>query len=426
MTASPSLINDCFLHDKDRLRHDEALALLQERLSPIVGREEIATDNGLGRVLAQDILAPHKVPLHTNAAVDGYAFDSADFTGAPMALSGRIPAGHLDPAPLVQGTAVRIFTGAPMPPGAQTVAMQEDCSQSDGFVTLPDGLKSGANCRLSGEDLMPGDTVVEAGKRISAADLAAIASVGIHRINVHRPLKVALFSNGDEMRIPGESEKSLKPGEVYDANQPLISALCSPLPVEVSMLGIIRDEAVLAEDALGKAAESHDVIITSGGASRGSEDHMVTTLDKLGKRHLWQLAIKPGRPMIFGQVGRQNGVGDCLFFGLPGNPVAAMVCFLLYTQPALLRLAGSKWQTPVRYKVPAAFSIAKKKPDRREFMRGKLVVTEDGELTVAKYDRDGSGLISSLRKSDGLIEIPEHVTKLNQGELVSFLPFDGF
>jgi len=434
---APSLINDCFLHDKDRLRHDEALALLQERLSPIVGSETISAGEAIGRVLAKDILAPHEVPLHTNSAVDGYAYNSADFSGEPLPVSGRIAAGHLNPAALTKGTAVRIFTGAPMPPGAQTVAMQEDCSENDGYVRLPTGLKSGANCRLSGEDLMPGDVIVEAGKRLAAADLAAIASVGVHTIQAHKKLRVALFSNGDEMRIPGENAKPLQPGEVYDANQPLISALCSQLPVEISMLGIIRDEANLAEDALRKATEDHDIIITTGGASRGSEDHMVTTLDNLGKRHLWQLAIKPGRPMLFGQLKRPNnsgadggdgdgGGGDCLFFGLPGNPVAAMVCFLLYTQPAILRLAGSSWQSPVRYKVPADFAIAKKKPDRREFLRGKLNVDEQGNLTVSKYERDGSGLISSLRKSDGLIEIPEHVTELNQGDFVSFLPFSGF
>ncbi|MEP1207964.1 MAG: gephyrin-like molybdotransferase Glp [Rhizobiaceae bacterium] len=425
MTA-PSLINDCFLHDKDRLRHDEALALLQERLSPIVESEDASTDGALGRVLAQDILAPHKVPLHTNAAVDGYAFDRTDFTGDPMPLSGRIAAGHLNPPALAKGSAVRIFTGAPMPPGAQTVAMQEDCREADGFVELPAGLKSGANCRLSGEDLMPGDIVVEAGKRLSAADLAAIASVGVHQLKLYRKLKVALFSNGDEMRIPGEDSRPLQPGEVYDANQPLISALCSALPVEISMLGIIRDEAELAEEALRTATRDHDVIITTGGASRGSEDHMVSTLDKLGKRHLWQLAIKPGRPMVFGQLNRTDRESECLFFGLPGNPVAAMVCFLLYTQPALLRLAGSQWLAPVRYSIPAGFSIAKKKPDRREFMRGKLRVDDQGNLSVEKYDRDGSGLISSLRQSDGLIEIPEEVTSLEEGSLVSFLPFNGF
>ncbi|MCJ8310744.1 MAG: molybdopterin molybdotransferase MoeA [Hyphomicrobiales bacterium] len=424
--ATPSLIDDCFLHDKDRLRHDEALKLLQQRLSVIVATETVSTDQALGRVLAQDIGAPHKVPLHTNAAVDGYAFDSADFDGSPMPVSARIAAGDLAPEPLQPGTAVRIFTGAVMPAGAQTVAMQEDCSESDGRVQLPTGLKSGANCRKSGEDLQPGDLVVAKGKRIGAADLAALASIGIADVSVFKKLKVALYSNGNEMRVPGASDTALLPGEVYDANQPLLAALCANLPVELSRLGIIRDDAKAAEEAIAAARQEHDVIITTGGASRGAEDHMVTVLDKLGKRHLWQLAVKPGRPMMFGQLTRADSPQPCLYFGLPGNPVAAMVCFLLYTQPALLRLAGADWQTPPRFKVPAAFSIAKKKPDRREFIRGKLVSGENGELFADKYGRDGSGLISSLRESDGLIEIPEEVISLEQGELVSFLPFSGF
>lgn len=424
--ATPSLIDDCFLHDKDRLRHDEALKLLKDRLSVIVASETISTAHALGRVLAQDVTAPHEVPLHTNAAVDGYAFDSTDFDGSPTTISGRIAAGDLNPPPLKKGTAVRIFTGAPMPTGAQTVAMQEDCSESDGQVQLPKGLKSGANCRKSGEDLQPGDMVVTKGKRIGAADLAALASIGIHEVSVFKKLKVALFSNGNEMRVPGETDAALLPGEVYDANQPLLAALCANLPVELSSLGIIRDDASAAEEAIAEARQTHDVIITTGGASRGAEDHMVTVLDKLGKRHLWQLAVKPGRPMMFGQLARDGAARECLYFGLPGNPVAAMVCFLLYTQPALLRLAGADWKTPPRFKVPAAFSIQKKKPDRREFIRGRLLANDQGELVAEKYGRDGSGLISSLRESDGLIEIPEHVTSLKEGELVSFLPFSGF
>ena len=421
-----SLIDDCFLHDKDRLRHDEALELLRQRLSAIVSAETISTEQALGRVLAQDITAPHDVPLHTNAAVDGYAFNSADLDGAPMRVSGRIAAGDLSPPPLTQGSAVRIFTGAPMPPGAQTIAMQEDCTEKDGLVQLPNGLKSGANCRLSGEDLRPGDLVVPKGKRLAAADLAALASIGIYQIEAFKKLKIALFSNGNEMRVPGEHDALLQPGEVYDTNQPLLAALCANLPVELSQLGIIRDEANAAEAAIAAASQSHDVIITTGGASRGAEDHMVTVLDKLGKRHLWQLAVKPGRPMIFGQLRRDGAKTDCLYFGLPGNPVAAMICFLLYTQPALLKLAGAAWWMPPRFRVPSGFSIARKKPDRREFMRGKLQTDAQGNLQVEKYGRDGSGLISSLRESDGLIEIPEDVTSLEEGEQISFLPFSGF
>lgn len=429
MTAPASLIDDCFLHDKDRLRHDEALELLRTRLSCIVGTETIDSAQAAGRILAVSVNAPYPIPLHRNAAVDGYAFAHEELTGKPMAVSNRIAAGALNPPTLLAGTAVRIFTGAPMPDGADTVAMQEDCTRDGDQVLLPRGLKAGANCRQAGEDLQTGDLVVPKGHCLKPADLAALASVGRAELSVFRKLRVALFSSGDEMRQPdGDAGAApLQPGEVYDANQPLIAALGRHLPMTINRMGIIADEADAVQAAMRGALQDHDVIITTGGASRGSEDHMVATLDRLGKRHLWQLAVKPGRPMIFGQLDRpQPDLPDCLYFGLPGNPVAAMVCFLLYTQPALLKLAGANWTEPVRYQVPARFDITNKKPDRREFLRGILHQDANGITTVDKFARDGSGLISSLRQSDGLIEIAEPVTGLKAGELVSFLPFSGF
>ena len=261
---------------------------------------------------------------------------------------------------------------------------------------------------------------------LRAADLATLASVGADKIPVRKKLKIALFSNGNEMRVPGQLGRELVPGEVYDANQPLIGALCAPLPVELSMLGIIEDELPAAKNAIKQAAKNHDVVITTGGASKGTEDHMLATLDELGKRHLWQLAVKPGRPMMFGQIHKKHSATDCLFFGLPGNPVAAMVCFLLYTRPSLLALCGANWQEPVRYKVPSMFTIVDKKPGRREFLRGMLNTGDHGITRVDKFARDGSGLISSLREADGLIEITEETTNLKQGELVSFMPFSSF
>lgn len=397
--------------------------LLQSRLESVVAFETIPCSDAHNRILGQDVVAAHMVPLHTNSAVDGYAFDSADLPNQPLPLSGTIAAGDLDPPALMKGTSVRIFTGAPMPAGAQTVAMQEDCSVTGDRVSLPVELKHGANCRLAGEDLQPGDCVAKRGQRLAAADLAALASIGCHEVTVFKKLRVALFSNGNEMRVPSANGAPLRTGEVYDTNIPMLSALCSTLPVEVAPMGIIRDDARLAEQAIQEASSSHDVILTTGGASRGSEDHMVTTLEKLGRRHLWQLAIKPGRPMVFGQIPRSTEGHDCLFFGLPGNPVAAMVCFLLYARPALLKLAGSQWPTTHRFRIPSGFEITKKKPDRREFLRGILRTTPDGTMIVDKFERDGSGLISSLREADGLIEIPENVVTLQKGELVSFIPF---
>ena len=426
MNQTASLINDCFLHDKDRLSHDDALTLLRERLAGVCDTEFVSSKNALGRILADDIVAPHNVPLHTNSAVDGYAFNHADLKTASLPLSGRIAAGDLSPEPLLQNHAVRIFTGAAMPENADTVAMQEDCAEVDGIVTLPQGLKAGANCRLAGEDLEQGDVVMQTGMRMSPADLAALASIGIAEIKVYKNLQVILFSNGNEMRAPGDQQGPLLAGQVYDANAPMLAAFLSKLPIEVTFGGIIKDTESDALAAIEKASKSFDVILTTGGASRGDEDHMLSTLDKLGKRHLWQLAVKPGRPMMFGQIARKGFASDCLFFGLPGNPVAASVCFMLYTRPALLQLCGAHWENPIRYQIPSGFEIKNKKPDRREFLRGKLVRSDNGALLAEKFQRDGSGLVSSLREADGLIEIEESVTQLTKGELVHFIPFNTF
>lgn len=333
MTPEPFLIDDCFLHDKDRLRHDEALELLQTRLAPITGTEVIPCSDALGRILGEDIHAPHAVPLHTNAAVDGYAFSHNDLGSSPLPVSNRIAAGDLSPPQLTRGTAVRIFTGAPMPDGSDTVAMQEDCTLNKDIVELPRGLKQGANCRLSGEDLQKNDVVLNSATVLKAADLAAVASVGLSEVLVCKRLKIALFSSGNEMRIPGASKDQLQPGEVYDANQPLLFSLCKNIPVDLTLGGIIPDDADAVQNAISDASKAHDVIITTGGASRGAEDHMLAVLDELGKRHLWQLAVKPGRPMMFGQIPRAETKTDCLFFGLP--EIRLPRWFAFYSTPAL-------------------------------------------------------------------------------------------
>ncbi|MGI9355844.1 MAG: molybdopterin molybdotransferase MoeA [Rhizobiaceae bacterium] len=419
------LIDDCFLHDKDRLRHDEALKLLQERLSPITGTEAVSIGAALGRVAAKDIVAPHNVPLHTNSAVDGYAFAHCDLGPKPFPVSLRIAAGDLSPPALKTGTAARIFTGAPMPTSSDTVAMQEDCVVHESKVSVPNGLRKGANCRLAGEDLKADEVVVQRGKRLSAADLAALASIGAAEIPVHERLRIICFSSGNEMRRVETSSEPLQIGEVYDTNWPLLSSLMKSLPVDVTDGGVLGDTATQVSSAIKAAAGNFEIILTTGGASRGEEDHMLATLDNLGKRHLWQLALKPGRPMMFGQIPRP-GSTDCLFFGLPGNPVAAMVCFLLYARPALLHLAGADWKTPPRFALPADFEVTNKKPDRREFLRGILDQDENGTMRVKKFPRDGSGLISSLREADGLIELPEEMTELEKGTPVNFIPFSSF
>lgn len=417
------LLDDCFLHDRDRLRHHEALEILKSRLSAVAKTETVRLEACLERVLAEDVTAPRNVPLADNSAVDGYAFRHADFdeAGGFFRLEQRIAAGHVTDATLAPWGAARIFTGAVMPPGADTVAMQEDCETHDqdgqNFVIVPQGLKKGANCRLAGEDVAVGTTILSAGQRLRPQDIAAIASTGQAEVSVYRKLKVALVSTGDELRRPG---KLITVGDVYDSNHFLLRGLCDTLALEVTDLGILKDDAALVEAALADAAESHDVILTTGGASRGEEDHMLTALDRLGTRHMWQLAIKPGRPMMFGSI------GDCVFLGLPGNPVAAMVCFLLYARPVMSVLGGGAFLEAQAFQVPAAFEVAKKKPDRREFYRASLRRGSDGVTAAYKFARDGSGLITGLREADGLVEIPEDVTAIKRGDLVTFLPFSGF
>ena len=411
------LLDDCFLHDSERMRHVDAVATITGRLSCVTETEEVALDAARGRWLAAPVSAPRNVPLHRNAAVDGYAFAAGSEGDLP--ISARIAAGDTTARQLAAGTAARIFTGAVMPEGGDTVAMQEDCTVTGdgGRVSIPKGLKRGANVRQPGEDVKADSVVLDPGTRLRPQDIAALASFGLARVPVRGKLRVAILSNGDELREPGQS---IATGQVFDSNRAMLKALAATLPCAVTDLGIQPDEAPKIEAAIAEAAQTHDLILTSGGVSRGEEDHVVNAIDKLGRRHLWQIAVKPGRPMSFGQI------GDCVFIGLPGNPVAAFVCFLLYVRPAISVLGGGHHAEPVRYPVRAGFSVARKKTGRREFWRGWLETGPDGYPVAQKFPRDGSGLISGLRQASGLIEADEEVTGVAEGDVVSFLPFSQF
>jgi molybdopterin molybdotransferase len=414
------LLDDCFLHDKDRLSHDEALAILTARLSCVADTETVPLAEASGRFLAETITAPRDIPGHTNAAVDGYAFAASGYdrdSGAQFTVAGRAAAGHAFGAALRPGEALRILTGAVMPEGADTVAMQEDVRLEDGRVFIPGGLKPGANRRLAGEDAAAGSALVAAGARLRPQDIAAIAATGAGAVRCFRRLRVAIVSTGDELLRPGEP---FAEGRVYDANAPMLTALIRLAGHAASPVGMLADRAELVRGALAEAARAFDVIISTGGASRGEEDHIVKSIDALGALAMWQLAIKPGRPMSFGQI------GDCAFLGLPGNPVAVFVCFLLYATPALTLLGGGRWREPRRYSLPAAFAMPKRKVGRREFLRGMLTPGEGDQLSVKPYPRDGSGLIASLRASDGLIEILEPVEAIAQGQGVNFIPYAEF
>ena len=417
------LADDCFFHDKDRMPHDEAIAMLKSRVRPVVDLESIDLHVAKSRYLAESVVAPRDIPAHDNAAVDGYAFNHLGYdqqAGARLKIVGEAAAGHPYPTTPSSDDAVRIFTGAVMPDGFDTVVMQEDVrveEQSEQtWVMIPPGLKRGANRRLAGEDAKLGAVLLEAGARLRPQDVASAAACGLDRLLCYAPLKVAIVSTGDEIMRAGDP---FVPGKVYDANAPMLEGLVQAASAEAVDLGVLPDKAEKVKTALGNAARAYDAIIISGGASQGAEDHVVSSLDALGKRHLWQIAIKPGRPMSFGQI------GDCVVLGLPGNPVAVFVCFLLYVRPVLTRLAGGAWPEPHRFALPASFSQTKK-VGRREFWRAKLTKDAGGTIQVAKFPRDGSGLISSLREADGLIEVAEDVAEVNQGDLVDFIPFSSF
>lgn len=421
---SHRLRDDCFRHGGKRLRHAEALALLRERLTPSAGTEVVALSDAPGRVLAETVTAPRNIPAHDYSAMDGYAFAHAAYdadSGTWFALAGRAAAGHAFAGTAGPGEAVRILTGAMMPGSLDTVAMQEDVRLEErggvNGVFIPGGLKLGANRRLAGEDMRAGAAVAAAGLRLRPQDIAVLAATGSASVRCYRRLRVALVSTGDEIVRPGAP---LAAGQIYDANGPMLAALIRLSGAEVTDLGVLPDKADTVRACLTDASARFDAIITSGGASHGDEDHMATAAASLGALHVWEIAIKPGKPVSFGQI------GDCVFLGLPGNPVAAFVCFLLYGAPVLSVLGGGAWREPRRYFLPAAFSIQSRKTGRREFLRGMPGTDDAGNLVVNRYPHDGSGLISSLQASEGLIEIPEDITTISVGDHISFIPYSEF
>lgn len=413
-------LDDCFAHDPRRMPAGEALALLKERIGPVVGRERVPLAAAHGRILAETVISERDNPSFDNAAVDGVAFAHAalepERTTRLELVAGRAAAGRPYPSRLPAGSAVRVLTGAPMPDGTDTALMQEDVEVDGDCVLIPPGVKAGANRRRAGEDIRQGQIVLEPGLRLRPQDVGLAANAGRGALEVFRPLRAALLSTGDELAEPGAR---LSAGGTYDLNRTMLHGLLLELGCAVSDIGIVADRAEAVEQAIARASDEHDALVTSGGASRGEEDHVVRTLDRLGRLHLWQIAIKPGRPLAFGQVGR------CIAIGLPGNPVAAVVCFLRFARPVLTALAGGRWPEPRLFPVPADFAM-KKKPGRREYLRARLVPDGNGRLRASRIEREGSGILSSLTEADGLIELEEERTHVAPDELVDFVPFSEF
>ncbi|MDH3235181.1 MAG: molybdopterin molybdotransferase MoeA [Alphaproteobacteria bacterium] len=434
------LSDDCFAFGGELITTAAALADLEARIETVAEIETAALPAALGRILAEDIVAARDVPPNPNSAVDGYAvyFDDLD-EGKPTVLPvvGRAAAGHPLDGFQARGTAVRIFTGAPMPRGGSdksgggpdTVMMQEDCIEREGpggaaMVEIAAGIKRGANQREAGEDVRAGDTILRAGQRLRPQDLGLAASVGRASLSVYAPLRAAVFSTGDEVRDPLDmSERNADGGDgalgaglIYDSNRVTIAALLAQLGCAVSDLGILPDDQPTIEAALAEAARDHALIVTSGGMSVGDEDHVRAAVEALGQVHFWRLAIKPGRPIALGQIGHVP------FVGLPGNPVAVMVTFLRIARPMILKLAGASDTGPQLFPVRAGFDHKKKK-DRREWVRVRIAPGGDGVPVAHKFPRDGAGILTSMVEADGLVELPEDMTRLEAGAMVDFLPF---
>jgi molybdopterin molybdotransferase len=410
------LSSDSFAFGGALLRLDDALDDLEARLEPVTTIERVGLASLPGRVLAGDILAPINVPGFDNSAVDGYAVRYADLAPAAetrLPVLGRIAAGALDVAPLVGGTASRIFTGAPMPAGADTVFMQEDVRIENAEVVLPSGLMAGANRRLAGEDFGVGSVVVPAGTRLAPHHIAALAALGIGAASVRARLTVGVFSTGDE--VVDCAAGPLRHGAQFDSNRPMLMALLAARGMEAVDLGILPDRGDAIAEALARGAETCDALLTSGGVSTGDEDHVKAAVEAAGRLDFWRLAIKPGRPVAMGTIlGRS-------FFGMPGNPAAVFVTFTRFVGPVLDRLAGGRANRPLPLPVIAGFSYGKK-AERREYVRVRLAAGAEGAI-AHRYPRDGAALISSLVQSDGFVELEEDRLTVTPGERLAYLPF---
>lgn len=402
---------------KPLLSMDEAIAIVLAATECLTQSHEVATIDAFGLVLAQPINAPMNVPPHDNSAMDGYAVRCADTVsaGATLKIAQRIAAGDTG-IPLAAGTAARIFTGAPIPPGADAVVMQELCNASGEMVSIGYNPKMGENIRVAGEDILQGNTLIPAATRLSAAHLGLAASVGIAKLPVLRKPRVALFSTGNELCMPGEA---LAAGQIYNSNRFVLLPLLRQLGCEVTDLGVVRDDLPATEQALKNAATGHDVILTCGGVSVGEEDHVKAAVRAQGRLDLWSIAIKPGKPLAFGTV-RRSDSSEAYFVGLPGNPVSAYITLLTIIRPFINKLAGV--QSPAVIGLPMRADFEWIKPDkRREFLRVQR--NQQGGLSL--YPNQGSGVLSSVAWADGLVDNPPG-QQIAKGDIVQYFPLHSF
>jgi molybdopterin molybdotransferase len=410
------LTDDCFAFGGPLVSIEEVERLIVARVAPVADVEPIALRAALGRVLGDDLIAPLDLPPFDNSAVDGFAVRHADLERrgeTRLQIIDRVTAGRSSARAVAGRAAIRIFTGAPMPEGADMVFMQEDCRVEGPVVVVPAGLRVGANRRLAGEDIRRGAVALPAGRRLQPQHVALAAALGFATLTVRRRLRVALFSTGDEIVEPGAARPQ---AAVYDANRHLIAGLLHGLGAEVTDLGILADDQDLLAEAISTAAAAHDLVLTTGGVSTGEADHVRPAIEQIGRLVFWRVAIKPGRPVAMGVI------RGAAFVGLPGNPVAAFVTFARVVRPMLLRLAGALPEPIRALPVRAGFSYRKKK-GRREYVRVTLRSMADGGVEAIKYAQEGAGVITSLTETDGLAELGEDTTDVKPGATIGFLSY---
>lgn len=398
--SSPSLISV-----------DQASARILDSASPVEQSEKIGIEDALGRILAEDVFSTINVPGYDNSAMDGYAvrYDDCVELGARLHVTQRIPAGQTG-SQLDAGTAARIFTGAPIPPGADAIVMQEHTDVDGDHVIINKPVKLAQHIRRAGEDISQGSVVLKAGHRLRAQELGLLASVGLAEISVKRKLKVAVFFTGDEIVEPGNP---LGEGQIYNSNKYVVKGLLQNTGCEVIDLGIVPDTLEATLEVLKQSASQADLVVTSGGVSVGEEDYVRIALEQLGELKMWRIAMKPGKPVAFGQV------DNALFMGLPGNPVSTFVTFLLFAKPLIQKMQGADKYSHVKMSVIADFEWPSVK--RQEYLRVRLLESEQG-LRATLYPHQGSGVLSSTCWADGLVEVPVD-TAVNKGDTVRFLPF---
>ena len=410
-------------YDPNALRVDAAQSVITQSVQPVQATEHVAVRAALGRVLAQDILSPIDVPAHDNSAMDGYALRGADLAPqgeTTLRIAGRGLAGHAYAGEVPPGSALRIMTGAVMPAACDTVVPQEFCRVQDDTVVIPPGLvRPGDNRRLRGEDLTLGKTALPAGRILRPADLGLAASLGMAELPVRRRLRVAFFSSGDELRSVGQP---LDPGCVYDSNRYTLWGMLERLGCESIDLGVVQDSPEAIAAALRTATECADVVITSGGVSVGEADYLRSTLASMGDVVFWRIAMRPGRPLAFGQL--HAGAHSAWLFGLPGNPVAVMVTFYAFVRPALLHCMGASPQPQPLLRAISAQTL-RKKPGRTEYQRGLLSPLPDGSWQVSAIGNQGSGVLRSMSQAHGLIVLHHDQATVQAGEPVDVLLFEG-